>query len=122
VLELGSKPVKRGEFDVRVRNIFMIAAGLFAVSCAANKTMEAVGGSRSDGTVKLAFEYGAFEKPHVDTAAGLETAKARCAAWGYTDAEAFGAATTQCTAMSGYGCMRTMVTVEYQCTGAGTPH
>lgn len=120
MLELGGKPVNRG-FDVRVRSILMIAAGLFAVGCATTKTLQAVGGSRSDGTVELAFEYGAFEKPKVDSVAALETAKSRCSAWGYSGAEPFGAATTQCTYMSGYGCMRTMVKVQYQCTGAGTP-
>jgi len=100
---------------------FVIVASLFVVACATTKTLQAVGGSRSDGTVKLAFEYGAFQKPRVDTVAALQTAKARCQVWGYKDAEAFGAAMTQCVAANGYGCTRTMVTVEYQCTGANTP-
>eukprot|EP01133_Synstelium_polycarpum_P020822 gene20822-25010_t len=35
-------------------------------SCAVQKTMQATGGSRADGTVKLSYEYGQFEQPTVD--------------------------------------------------------
>jgi hypothetical protein len=100
-------------------------AAVFAMSlvagCATTAAYQAVGGSRSDGVVRLAFEYGMFENPRVDETAALTTARERCRVWGYTDAEAFGAATTTCAAYNGYGCARTMVTKEYQCTGANTP-
>lgn len=99
--------------------IFSVAA--FVGACASTKTLQAVGGSRADGTVKLAYTYGMFEKPNVDTAAALETAKARCSVWGYTDAEPFGGAMTQCIASGQYGCAQTQVTVEYQCTGSKAP-
>ncbi len=98
----------------------VFAAGL-VVGCATTATYQAVGGSRADGVVRLAFEYGMFENPRVDENAALTTARERCRVWGYTDAEAFGAATTQCAAYNGYGCARTMVTKEYQCTGAHAP-
>lgn len=99
--------------------------GLTAVTllaaCATTKVMQPIGGSRSDGTVKLAYEYGAFENPKVDAGQAAQAATARCQAWGYQHAEPFGGYVTQCTASNGYGCVRTMVTVEFQCTGANTP-
>ena len=107
---------------MKYRVSVIVACAMLVVACASNKTLQAVGGSRADGTVKLAFEYGAFQKPRVDLVAAQQTAKARCAVWGYKDAEAFGGQMSQCTASNGYGCMRTMVTVEYQCTGANTPN
>jgi len=94
---------------------FMAASAVGA--CATNVTMQPIGGSRADGVVRLAFTYGMFENPRVDQAAALASARQRCQSWGYTDAEPFGGAVTQCQQMSGYGCAQTMVTVEYQCTG-----
>jgi len=83
--------------------------------------MAATGGSRSDGIVRLSYEYGAFNKVHIDEATALETARERCHAWGYKEAEAFGGITRQCQASNMYGCVRWTVTKEYQCTGANTP-
>lgn len=98
------------------------ATALFCVllaSCAqpVRKDLIPVGGSRADGTVKLAFEYSAFEQPQLDYQQGKAAARSRCQGWGYTDAEPFGAATQQCLAANQYGCFRTMVTFTYQCTG-----
>ena len=106
---------------MKLKLALIVGTSFIVVACATTKTLQAVGGSRADGTVKLAYEYGMFEKPRVDTTAALQTARARCQVWGYKDAEPFGAAMTQCTATNQYGCVRTMVTVEYQCTGANTP-
>jgi hypothetical protein len=106
-----------------MKRIMMIAAAAAMVgACATTKTMQAIGGSRSDGVVRLAYEYNMFENPQVDPVQALETARSRCKVWGYTDAEAFGAGTQQCQQSNAYGsCIKTMVTVEYQCTGANTP-
>ena len=89
----------------------------FVNGCATQKALTATGGSRSDGTVKLSFEYGPLEAPQVDQNQGLAVAKQRCAAWGYTGAEPFGGTTRSCNLPSGSGCQRYLVTVEYQCTG-----
>lgn len=99
----------------------IIGLATLAAACATTKTLQAVGGSRADGVVRLAYTYGMFEKPNVDTAAALQTAKSRCAVWGFTDAEPFGGAMQQCLAMGQYGCTQTQVTVEYQCTGSKAP-
>ncbi len=104
--------------------VTLIAAAL-AVSmsgCAVQKTLTPTGGSRSDGVVRLSYVLNMFEKPVVNYSQGLEAARQRCMAWGYSDAEAFGGATQQCQQFNGYGnCVSALVTLEYQCTGAETP-
>ena len=39
------------------------AVAVTLAGCAVNKDWVAAGGSRADGTVKLAYEYGEFQKP-----------------------------------------------------------
>lgn len=89
------------------------------VGCASVKTLEATGGSRSDGTVELSYEHGAFEAPQVQWEQGLVTARERCAAWGYSDAEAFGGQKSICQVAGSYRCVYFLVTVAYQCISAG---
>ena len=98
----------------------MIAACAATVAlsgCAVQKTLTPIGGSRSDGIVRMAFTVGMFEKPVVNGAQAAATARQRCAAWGYSDAEPFGGQTTQCINGTYQGCNQWQVTVEYQCTG-----
>ena len=103
--------------------LLLIPLSLLALSgCATTKAWSATGGSRADATVKLSYEYGAFEKPQTNEAEGMSLAVARCKTWGYTGAEAFGGTTQQCNMPGGMGgCTRWLVTKEYQCTGTGTP-
>lgn len=89
--------------------------------CATAKTWQATGGSRADGVVRLSYQYGLFEQPEVDEAAGQQIAVERCAVWGYTGAEAFGGVTEACNGYGSSGCTSWLVTKEYQCTGAGRP-
>lgn len=51
------------------------------------KQLVPTGGSKSDGTVRMSYSYGMFESPVVDPQQGMNAAKARCAAWGYSGAE-----------------------------------
>ncbi|UNF04014.1 YecR-like lipofamily protein [Escherichia coli] len=67
--------------------------------------------------LRMSYSYGMFESPVVDPQQGMNAAKARCAAWGYSGAEPFGGFTSQCSQPSSSGCMQTLVTIEYQCTG-----
>jgi hypothetical protein len=91
-------------------------------SCTAIKYPQATGGSRADGIIKMSYQVGPWEKPDVQWGDAQQTSTARCKVWGYKSAEMFGGATTQCQAANGYGdCVSTLVTVEYQCTGAPTP-
>lgn len=105
---------------MNLKTIGAVALLAALAACATAKTWTATGGSRSDGTVRLSYEYGLFEAPTIDENQGLTVAKQRCAIWGYSGAEAFGGVTTQCTAPSSSGCMTTLVTKEYQCTGTGS--
>ena len=94
-----------------------LAAGVGLVGCATPKTWMDVGGSRADGVVRLVYEYGGFEKPVVDDAAGLALATHRCTAWGYAGAEPFGAQLRECIASNAYGCIHWRVTAVCQCVG-----
>jgi len=104
------------------RPILILAIACILNGCAVHKSLIPTGGSRADGTVELSYEFGMFETPEVDYAQGQEAARQRCAAWGYSDAEPFGGQKDQCQQVNGYGnCIRTLVTVQYQCIGANTP-
>lgn len=93
------------------------AVAVTLAGCAVNKDWVAAGGSRADGTVKLAYEYGEFQKPMVSRDQAVRTATDRCAAWGYTGAEPFGEVLTNCINGNAYGCNVYRVTAEFQCTG-----
>lgn len=100
----------------------MIFLSLCLSGCAVQKQLVPTGGSRADGTVKLSYEYGLFEQPVLDPQQGYRSAKQRCVAWGYADAEAFGGQITQCINFNQHGCNRWMATMEFQCTGAYKPN
>lgn len=104
---------------MRVGSLLLIGAAILA-GCATVSEMAATGGSRSDGIVRLSFEAGMFDKIDINELAALHTARLRCNSWGYSSAEAFGGHTRQCQQSSGYGCMRWLVTKEYQCTNGAT--
>src|SRR5690348_8046420 len=93
-------------------------AGLLLIAgCATNITPQATAGSKADGTVTLSYEYGMIEQPVVDWSVANKTAKERCKAWHYRNAEAFGGSQNRCLASDAYGsCGRTQVNVTYQCT------
>jgi hypothetical protein len=96
-----------------------IVALLFILSCAVTKVPVATGGSRADGTIVMAFQYGGFDKPQVDWSKAAGDASQRCGAWGYTSAEPFGGYKTTCRASNQYGCVAYLVEVTYQCIGKG---
>lgn len=97
-----------------------LVSALLLTGCAAQKDWSATGGSRSDGVVRLSYEYGEMEKPQVREEQALAIAAQRCRTWGYTGSEAFGGVTRQCNQRGGFnGCASWIVTKEYQCTGTG---
>jgi hypothetical protein len=101
------------------RAVMAIGLTIALSGCAVEKVLVPTGGSRSDGTVELSYEFGMFEKPQVDLRQGTRAAAKRCQAWGYADAEPFGGQKNLCQQFNGYGnCIRTLVTIQYQCTGA----
>lgn len=97
--------------------VALLAASLCA--CAVNMPYSAIGGSRSDGTVKLGIEYAPLVVPRPDETQGANLAAQRCATWGYSGAEAFGGTLTSCARPSMGGCNAYLLIKEYQCTGDG---
>jgi len=99
----------------------MIMAGLavmLLVGCSVKKDMVPMGGSKADGTVRMGYTVGQFEKPVVDLGQAATLAAQKCKTWGYEGAEAFGGQTSQCGQTDGWGaCILSNVSVEYQCTG-----
>jgi YecR-like lipoprotein len=104
----------------------LIGAALLT-SCsqtAVTKVPVATGGSKSDGTIQLAYERKASEAVTVDWAVAEQNALQRCQSWGYSQVDAFAGARTQCVEM-GQGlfingavpgaCAREMVFTNYQC-------
>lgn len=99
----------------------IVGLAIVISGCAVQKTLVPTGGSRADGTIELSYEYGEMEVPQIDIQQGAEAARQRCMAWGYSDAEAFGGQKSTCQQSGGFGCARTLVTIQYQCIGAKTP-
>tara|TARA_R110001583_G_scaffold117869_1_gene269003 strand:- start:532 stop:957 length:426 start_codon:yes stop_codon:yes gene_type:complete len=89
----------------------------YIAGCAVQKTWTPTGGSRSGGNVDLSYEYGLFQSPQVNNQQGVNAAKSKCIAWGYTDAEAFGGSMRKCSNYGPDGCNRWLVTASYQCIG-----
>jgi hypothetical protein len=101
-----------------MKKILLICILVMLGGCATTKTLEAVDGSKADATVKLAYEYGIFEKPIIDWSMAQKTARERCGAWGYKNAEKFGGSQEKCLAFNGYGnCINMQVNIIYQCIG-----
>jgi YecR-like lipoprotein len=99
-----------------------VAVALLLSGCVTTKDWAATGGSRSDGVVRLSYEFGEFEKPQLNEHQAINLAIQRCKTWGYSGAEAFGGVTRQCNMEGGLrGCGQWMVSKEFQCTGTGTP-
>jgi hypothetical protein len=103
---------------MKTRTLLLIVVATIVASCATQETLVPTGGSRADGTVQLSYEYGLFQVPKVDVDQATQAAADRCAAWGYTGAQPFGGQISRCEVFNGYGnCLRTLVTVSFQCTG-----
>ncbi|MDE1965512.1 MAG: hypothetical protein KGI42_16605 [Xanthomonadaceae bacterium] len=103
-----------------MRKILIVAAVITLSGCATTKQWAATGGSRSDGVVRLSYEYGSLETPRLDENQAVRLASERCETWGYSGADAFGGATRKCIQGGGFGgCAEWQVTKEYQCTGTG---
>ena len=94
---------------------------LLMQGCAVQKQLVPTGGSRADGTIKLSYEYELFEVPQIDPQQGIMIAQQRCSAWGYKNAEPFGGARQNCIRPTNNGCVRWLVSIDYQCTESTHP-
>ncbi len=95
--------------------IASLALCLILGACAKNVTPVATGGSRADGTVVVSYQYGMFEQPVVDYTSAAASAKKRCKAWGYRNAEPFDGSQSSCAQFAGGDCVQTQVNTTYQC-------
>ncbi len=107
--------------------LFSIVIVSIFSGCAVQKPIEwsAIGGSRSDATVKLAYSY-KYGTPNPDITQAIHLAKSRCASWGYASAELFGGESKVCNGQVEPGLLGVprctgewTVTKEFQCTGEG---
>ena len=93
-------------------------AALALASCTTQRELLVTQASRADGVVVISYEGNEFQRGSADydEAAGL--AGRKCAAWGYTGAEAFGSEKTTCLSRRGFGnCGHRRVDIPFQCTG-----
>ncbi len=98
---------------------FIIFILLFLIGCSAvPKTWEAMGGSKSDGTIELSYVYRPIlDSPPSNEQGAIILAIKHCRAWGYSNAEAFGGSTKAChtKAINSEDCTSWRVTKVYQC-------
>ncbi len=106
----------------KMKKLILICAVTAVMSgCAAvPANWGAMGGSKADATVKLAYKKGAFQRIKKDDSAPLAIATKKCMAWGYMRAEAFGFETMKCNARLDdsfdSACVSKIFTREYQCS------
>ena len=105
----------------------VIASLVCLAGCAAKpveKDWIAVGGSRSDATIRLGYTYNPkIEVPQLNHQQALELATQKCRAWGYDHAEEFGSVMENCGQMVydpwiGPYCAQMNAVAEFQCIGA----
>ncbi|MGP1518065.1 MAG: YecR family lipoprotein, partial [Ottowia sp.] len=108
-------------FNISQRQII---AGIFAflavgvTACSSPpQSMKAIGGSRGDGIVKMAYRYTPLNRPEISQSGSLAEAARRCRAWGYADAQAFSESEETCVRGPSFACDEYQVTLAYQCTG-----
>lgn len=109
----------KGDGEFMKKFIYGGVALLMLAACAeVAKTPVAVGGSRADASVIMAYDVAMFENVTPDWATASKSAQARCKVWGYPGASAFEGTREQCHAYNGYGnCLRATISKTYQCTG-----
>ena len=110
-----------------LRFILLIFVAALIISCTkttVHKVPQATGGSKADGTIRLAYEVLATENVIPDWTRAEKNALKRCQAWGYSRVDAFAGTLTECTEM-GQGvlfngappgaCAKQIVYKDYQC-------
>lgn len=96
-----------------VRLVLFMA--LLLSGCTVTVVPVATGGSRSDGIVKMSYQFSPITIPQFDQTAAIRKAAQYCQNWGYDTAEPFDAGLTSCSQPSAFGCDMHLTTIEYQC-------
>ena len=98
-----------------MNKIATLCIALTLSGCAVTKVAVPIGGSKSDGVVKMGFDYTGFENPNVNEEKIRADALERCKVWGYTKSEPFGSFIRTCTGRNNLGCTHFRVTIDFQC-------
>ena len=103
-----------------MKNLVLLGLIALSITGCAVKTppvaMQAAGGSKADGTVKMMHQYSPMwgAVANIDKPATKAVALKRCERWGYKGVEAFASFET-CISRSDYGCTNSRITAEFQC-------
>ena len=89
---------------------------LAAAGCTTYKLWTEADADPREGTLQLAYEYRKFENPQVDERAGIETARERCADWGYKAGAQRGGEERICLDGTKADCSKWRVLRTYRCT------
>jgi len=100
-------------------SVYLVGILLIVGSSSVPKNFAVTGGSRSDATLSLSYEYGMFDAGKGNVEQGREIAIRRCKNWGYDEVESFDQGLRNCVQRSNSGCLRWRVTMQYQCIGNG---
>ncbi len=102
----------------RAAKILLVLLTLTLSGCTiVQRPLQPLGGSKADGTVTLGLEFGGFKQVQGDWGQGQRAATRLCRGWGYSGAQRFNDGMQTCIRWNEFGCVRTRVTVEYQCSG-----
>jgi hypothetical protein len=87
-------------------------------SCATDNELKTSGMSPADGIVQLSIQYELSDRPVIDSDTAQNTARERCSAWGYSDAQRFEPGQQQCLTQDIFGhCKSYNLNLTYHCTG-----
>ncbi len=98
------------------RLLCMLAITSIFAGCATSKQWTVTGGQKSEGLVRVSYEYPEYREPQLSEKQAAQLALHRCEGWGYDDAEPIAGQLRQCSNMDDGNCNLWMVTREYQCT------
>ncbi|HEY6124641.1 MAG TPA: YecR family lipoprotein [Steroidobacteraceae bacterium] len=102
---------------------FLAAAALLlslaACATTSGQKWAVSGGDRSDGVVRISYEYPEFHQPTVSDEQAMKLALGRCEGWGFDDAQPIAGQVRKCANMDGTNCNLWTVTREYQCKTSG---
>jgi YecR-like lipoprotein len=109
----------KGNMHLRIRAEVLIGAFLVLTGCSTPVVPTTIGGSRADGIVILAGNYGLWKKADIQWDEARSSARQTCIGWGYSDARPFDSYRERCSADTPVGCANTEIALRFQCTGAG---
>ena len=99
-----------------LRFISLLAFAAAITGCATSKQWSVTESDRSEGLVRVSYEFPEFQEPQLSDEQAAKLAESRCNVWGYDDAEPIAGQLRQCSSMNSGNCELWTVTREFQCT------